>query len=292
MATPAQNRQSILDLIKYLEVGSAGRASIDDRVAVTLANIYGSSCGFKCGCPGSLIDGLRESPISTLLRLLTCTDAIAVAAAGGASGVELLPSALSGFAVLGGSTVTNTGATSINGDLGLSAGTSVTGFPPGTISGVSHVTDAAAAAAQVALTATYNQYAGMAATATVAGDLAGQTLLPGVYKSTSTLAVGPGAGNLTLDAAGDLNALWVFQVASALTINNGKSIVLANGAKADRVFWQVGSSATLGTTTLFKGNIMALTSITATTGATIIGRLLAQNGAVTLDTNNITIGAP
>src|SRR5437867_6843589 len=150
------------------------------------------------------------------------------------------------FAVLAASTVTNTGATIVNGDLGLSPGTAVTGFPPGTINGTIHAADAAAALAQQALTAAYNDAAGRTAGAIgVAGNLGGQTLTPGLYKSTSSLAIS--SGDLTLDAQGDPNAVFIFQMGSTLTTTVGRQVILSGGARAANVFWQVGSSATLGT---------------------------------------------
>ena len=191
------------------------------------------------------------------------------------------------FAVLGASTVTNTGLTVINGDLGLWPGTAVTGFyPPGTVNGTQHIGDPVAQQAQASLAIAYNDAAGRTVGVVgVAGDLGGQTLAPGLYKSTSTLAI---TGDLTLDAQGDPNAVFIFQVGSGLTVATGGRVVLIGGAKADNVFWQVGSSATLGTYSAFKGTVMAYASITIATGATLDGRALAQNAAVTLDTNIIT----
>ena len=195
------------------------------------------------------------------------------------------------FEVLAGSTVTSTGGTTVNGDLGLSPGTAVTGFPPGFVNGAIHAGDAAAAQAQLDLTTAYNDAAGRTVGAvTVAGNLGGQTLTPGLYKSTSSLEIS--SGDLTLDAQGDANAVFIFQMASTLTTTSGRQVILSGGAKAANVYWQVGSSATLGTTSVFKGNILALTSITVTTGATVEGRLLARNGAVTLGANVLTIPAP
>jgi hypothetical protein len=196
------------------------------------------------------------------------------------------------FGVLAGSTVTSTGGTTVNGDLGVSPGTAVSGFfaidgGPGTVTGTIHAGDAAAAQAQTNLTVAYNDAAGRTVGAvTVAGDLGGQTLTPGLYRSTSSLAIS--SGDLTLDAQGDANAVFIFQMASTLTTTTGRQVILSGGAKAVNVFWQVGSSATLGTTSVFKGNILAFTSITVTTGAAVEGRLLARNGAVTLDANTIT----
>jgi hypothetical protein len=123
---------------------------------------------------------------------------------------------------------------------------------------------------------------------TVAGNLGGQTLAPGLYKSTSTLAIS--SGDLTLDAQGDANAVFIFQLGSAFTSTVGRQIILAGGAKAANIFWQVGSSATLGANSVFKGNILALASITAGTGAAIEGRLLARTAAVSLDAN--VLGTP
>jgi len=189
------------------------------------------------------------------------------------------------FGVLAGTTVTSTGATTINGDLGVSPGTTVSGAP--TVTGALHLGDATAAQAQLDLTTAYNDAAGRTLDAiTVAGNLGGQTLVPGLYKSTSSLEIS--SGDLTLDAQGDTNAVWVFQMASTLVTTVGRQVILSGGAKAANVHWQVGSSATLGTTSVFKGTILALTSITVTTGAAVEGRLLARNGAVTLDSNTVT----
>src|SRR5213075_500373 len=199
--------------------------------------------------------------------------------------------AASTFAILAASTVTSTGATTVNGDLGLSPGTAVTGFPPGAVNGTVHVADAAAAQAQFDLTAAYNDAAGRTAGAiTIAGNLGGQTLTPGLYKSTSSLEIS--AGDLTLDAQGDTNAVFIFQIASTLTTTVGRQVILSGGARAANVVWQVGSSATLGTGSVFKGSILAMASITVTTGATVEGRLLARTAAVTLDSNVVGLAIP
>ncbi len=203
---------------------------------------------------------------------------------GGVPIVALCPF-IGNFAVLAGSTVTNTGSTTVAGDVGVSPGTAITGFPPGMVSGSIHKADSAAAEAQAALTAGYVDAAGRTGGTPVAGDLVGQTLTAGVYTSSSSLAE---SGDLTLDAKGNTDAVFIFQIASTLTTGSGSHIILANGAKACNVFWQVGSSATLGTNSVFKGNILALTSITVTTGVNVEGRVLARNGAVTLDTDVIT----
>src|SRR3984957_15581974 len=190
------------------------------------------------------------------------------------------------FAVLAGTTVTNTGPSTISGDLGVSPGTAVTGFPPGTVSnGTIHSADGVAAGAQSDLTTGYNDAAGRSPTANVPAFIgAGQTLAPGVYKASSSLDVG---GSLTLDAGGDPNAVFIFQAPSTLVTDSASSVILTNGAQACNVFWQVGSSATLGTDSAFSGSILALTSISVNTGDTVAGRALARNGAVTLDDDTI-----
>jgi ice-binding like protein/Big-like domain-containing protein len=202
---------------------------------------------------------------------------------GGVPPVPLCPF-IGNFSVLAGSTVTNTGSTTVSGDVGVSPGTAVTGFPPGLVAGTIHTADGPAGAAQIALTAAYVDAAGRSGGTTVSGDLVGQTFTAGVYKSTSSLA---NSGTVTLDAQGNPAAVFIFQITSTLTTGSGSHIVLANGASACNVFWQVGSSATLGTNSVFKGNILALTSITITTGVNLEGRALARNGAVTLDTDVI-----
>lgn len=192
-----------------------------------------------------------------------------------------------GFVVLAGSTVTSTGATALTGDLGVSPGTAVSGFPPGTCSG-DILTGAAAVDGKAALTAAYDDLvARVDAPVTVAGNLGGLTLPPGLYKSTSSLAIS--SGDLTLDAGGDADAVFVFQMASTLTTTSGRAVILAGNAQASNVFWQVGSSATLGTTSAFKGNILALTSITLNTGASLTGRALCSTGAVALSGNAVVM---
>jgi hypothetical protein len=190
------------------------------------------------------------------------------------------------FAVLASSTVTSTGATTVNGDLGVSPGTGLTGAP--TVNGTTHLGDTVAAQAQLDLTTAYNDAAGRTVgSILVAGNLGGQTLAPGLYTSTSSLEIS--SGDLTLDAGGDANAVWIFQMGSTLTTTSGRQVILTGGAQASNIYWQVGSSATLGTTSVFKGTIMALASITLTTGATLDGRALARSGAVTLDGNTINL---
>jgi hypothetical protein len=190
------------------------------------------------------------------------------------------------FAVLGASTVTNTGATVLNGALGLSPGTAITGFLPGLVNGTVYAADSVALQAQNDLTTAYNDAAGQPATATIPTELGGTTVTPGVYNSAAgTFGI---TGTLTLDAQGNPNAVFIFQAASTLITASASKVKLVDGAKAANVFWKVGSSATLGTYSSFKGNIMALASITVTTGVTVTGRALARTAAVTLDTDTIS----
>ena len=189
------------------------------------------------------------------------------------------------FAVLGASTVTNTGATNVTGDVGVSPGSAITGFPPGTLTGGLHAADAVAGQAQVDAAAAYSTLAGEACTTNLTGqDLGGLTLLPGVYCFDSSAQL---TGTLILNAAGNPNAIFVFRIGSTLTTASN-SAVIASGGSPCNVFFQVGSSATLGTGTAFSGNIFALTSITANTGASVTGGSYALNGAVTMDTNSAT----
>jgi hypothetical protein len=208
--------------------------------------------------------------------------------ASNAPGAPLSLGAATSFAILGASTVTNTGNTVITGDLGLYPGTSITGFPPGTVSGTIHDTDAAAQAAQAAALATFTAGNALPGGVTLPGDIGGTTVTPGVYKSASSLGI---TGTVVLDGGGNPNASWIFQIGSTLTTAAGNSVVsLINGANAANIFWLVGSSATLGTNTTFNGTIIAQASVTATTGANVTGgRLIALTGAVTLDTNHVTV---
>ena len=189
------------------------------------------------------------------------------------------------FSVLGGSAVTNTGPSVISGDVGVSPGSSITGFPPGIINGTVHQNDAVASQAKSDLTTAYNNAAGQAADASLPPDIGGLTFVPGVYNASSSLGL---TGTVTLDAQGDGDAIFIFQIGTTLTTGSASNVLLINGADPCNVFWQVGSSATLGTSTTFAGTIMAAVSATLTTGASVTGRVLASSGAVTLDTNVIT----
>jgi hypothetical protein len=188
------------------------------------------------------------------------------------------------FSVLGGSTVTNTGPTTMFGDLGLSPGSSVTGAPH--VLGQTHVDDAVAIEAKTDLTTAYNNAASRPTEGSAGTDLSGQTFTAGVRTASTSLLLS--SGSVVLNAQGDPNAVFIFQIGSTLTTGSNTSVQLINGAQACNVFWQVGSSATLGTGTHFVGTVMAAETITANTAATIHGRLLARTAAVNLDTNTIT----
>ncbi|MDP2176656.1 MAG: Ig-like domain-containing protein [Bacteroidota bacterium] len=195
------------------------------------------------------------------------------------------------YAVIAGSAVTNTGASIVDGDLGLSPGSSVSGFPPGTIvNGSIRINDTKTNDAKLCLTAAYNDAAGRTLDVIVVSDgqLGGKTFAPGLYQSA------PGSFEITgsdfiLDAKGNVDAVWIFQMpSSTLTVGNGIKVTLINGAQAKNIYWQVGTSATIGTTAEMKGNILADQSITLQTGATLIGRALTRIAAVTLDDNAVT----
>lgn len=230
--------------------------------------------------------------LATLLSIVSAGCVSDDRAAGAQASLASMPSlgAAETFALLAGSTVTNTGMSMITGDVGVSPGSAIIGFPPGVlVSGAFHAADAPAAAAQSSLTTAYVDVAGQPCGTVLTGvDLGGMTLQPGVYCFSTSAQL---TGTLTLDGMGDSNAVFVFQIGSTLTTASSSSVNMIGGAIPGRVFWQVGSSATLGTGTQFSGNILAMVSITATTGANLTGRALARTGAVTVDGVN-GIAAP
>ena len=188
------------------------------------------------------------------------------------------------FTILGASTVTSTGLSAVNGNVGVSPGSAITGFPPGTVvNGTLNSNNAAAIAAQVDLTTAYNNLAAATCTTNLTGQnlgTIGHPLAPGVYCFNTSAQL---TGALVLNGAGN----YVFQIGTTLTTASASSVTLTGGAAEANVYWQIGSSATLGTNTAFQGNIVALTSITLNTGTSLLGRALARNGAVTLDTNAV-----
>jgi Ice-binding-like/IPTL-CTERM motif len=217
------------------------------------------------------------------LAMVLCSASVALAQTAPALGQA------GGFAVLGASAVTNTGPTVVTGDLGIwpNTASSITGFPPGTVIGATHSGDAVAQQAQTDVTTAYNNLAGQACSPgnVLTGiDLGGLTLTPGVYCFSTSAQL---TGTLTLDAQGNSAAVFVFQIGSTLTTASASRVLVINGGSSCNVFWQIGSSATLGTTTAFAGNILALASITLNTGVVAPGRVLARTGAVTLDSNGV-----
>ena len=191
------------------------------------------------------------------------------------------------FVVLAGAGVTNTGPTTLNGDLGTYPTKTITVTGKMTVTGTNHVGDGVTQKAKTDLVTAYNTTAGEGPTSPITGDLNGRTLKPGVYNSATSMGLRTG-GTLTLDAAGNPDAVFVFQTGSTLKAESGSKILLRNGARSCNVFWQVGSSTTIGTNASFIGTVMSMQSITLNTGARVVGRALARNGAVTLDRNTIT----
>jgi hypothetical protein len=232
-----------------------------------------------------------QPPSPPFLGLASAPATFALPVATSASACQAAPSLLTAanFNILGAATVTNTGPTIITGgNLGLYPGTSVTGFPPGTIVAPAQedVTDGAAAQAQADAAAAYTYATGLTGGAVLPADLSNITLTPGLY--TNATAETLGSGTLTLDAQNDPNAVFIFQIGTTLSTAGGTQIILINGAQAKNITWAVGTSATLGSYSSFKGDIIAYQSITLQTGATIVGRALALNAAVSLDSNTST----
>ena len=229
--------------------------------------------------------------------LLACSVALAsgLVTAGGLSAFAAGPppvdlGSAESYAVLGASAVTNTGPSVLNGDLGVSPGSSITGFPPGVLNGGLHFTDAAAAQAQFDVGVAYDVASGLSPSGAPLGALDNQTLIGGVYAGGAIQL--SAAGPLVLDgeaAPGETSdSVWVFQAASDLTIGSGATVALTNGASACNVFWQVTSSAAIGTGATFVGTVLASTAVTVANGATVNGRLFARTANVTLDNNVIT----
>jgi type VI secretion system secreted protein VgrG len=226
--------------------------------------------------------------IAATTALAICAITLSTSLATSAAGPTIRQGTTSTYGVLAASTVTNTGATTMTGtagsDIGLSPGTSYTNTGTMTIGGTTNITNSAASIAQTDLVVAYNDLSIPTAVTLTNLDLGGQTLTPGTYASGSSLA---NSTNLTFDALGDPSAVFIIRAASTVITSSASTMTMVNGAQACNIFWQVGSSATLGTNSTFIGHIYALTSITATTGAKIYGQLLARNAAVTLDNNTI-----
>ena len=244
----------------------------------------------------------RLATLATLTSLAACGNCAVPAFHPGATvaAVSCAQNAITGqgvplgsaatFAVLASSTVTNSGPTIVTGDLGVSPGSAVTGFPPGTVTGGSiHAGDPTAANAQLDLTTAYNNAAGRTNPAAVPADIGGMVIAPGVYKAPVSLAI---TGNVTLDGQNNPNSVFIFQMASTLVTSVNSTVTLINRASACNIFWQVGSSATLNAASVFNGTILALASVSVLTGTTVDGRLLARTGAVTLLTDIITKPRP
>jgi hypothetical protein len=233
---------------------------------------------------GWVLSGIVVPLLLAGLLSVGCNSSDDVVGSGGGSSHTVNLGAAANYGVLAGQSVSNSGATMINADLGIWPGGTLTGAP--TVSGTTQLANTTSQSAQGALTAAYNDAAGRAAGSTIAGDLGGMTLTPGVRKSTSTLEIT--SADVTLDAGGNPNAVFIFQIASSFTVAVGRNVILSGGAQPSNIFWQVGSSATLNTNCNVSGNILALTSISMGTGATLNGRAMARNASVTLLSNTIT----
>jgi hypothetical protein len=221
-------------------------------------------------------------PLAALLVAACEHNDLGTGTSGGGGGGSVPPlGAASTYGILAGTAVTCVTGGSIFADVGVSPGGAITGFPPCTLTGTRHAADAAAAAAQVALTSAYNALVAETCGTTIVADLGGTTITPGVYCSASSVGV---TGTVTLNGQGNANARFVIKAGSSLT--TAGSVALTNGTQAKNVWWQVGSSATLGTASAWQGNIVAFTSITLNDNATMLGRALARNGGITLGSNN------
>lgn len=288
-------------MLEKFNVNSGGKGTID---TMAQDKLFGDLADGSLATYERLAIGVVEAMGTITLDNATPGDTITIngvvftATASGATGNQFnvgtstSPSMLSlaNVGVLAATTISNTGSSTVQGDVDLSPGTSVTGFPPGTYTGNLHIADATALQAQNDLTTLYTAAQALPGGIDKSGiDLGTLTLTAGVYKFTTSAQL---TGTLVLDGAGNPNSTWTFQIGSTLTTASASAVSLINGAQASNITWAVGSSATIGTTSDFKGNIMAQASITLTTGALVDGRLLARTGAVTLDTNTASLPIP
>jgi hypothetical protein len=228
----------------------------------------------------------RRSALAALAAVTVAVGVVALASGASAAATHIGLGDATGFAVLAGSGTTNTGATTVTGDMGTFPTTTMVGMSLITLHGTNQVGDGRTQSAKRALVTAYNNAASQGPRRAIAANLGGRTLVAGVYHTGSSIGL---TGVLTLNAQGNPYAVFIIQAASTLTTASGSNVRLINGAQSCNVYWQVGSSATLGTNSRFVGTIMAMTSITLTTGATVHGRVLARNGAVTMDHNLIRL---
>jgi hypothetical protein len=270
--TLQQGEAAIAGLVTY--EASTNEASLDPLNPLLPATVYTArlSAGFRDAQGNSLADdfvwSFTTGPCSQApVRLVSATS----------------------FAVLGGSTVSNTGPSEVRGDLG--AATAVDGFPPGTLEGFLHVGDPSAGRGRAELASAYDDAAGRTLCRShVFEDLGGRTLTPGLYTSASSLFIS--SQDLTLDAQGDPQAVFIFQAGAMLTVSAGRRVLLSGGAKAANIYWQVGDSATLETASAFQGTLLAAQSIALHADATLNGRALARTGTITLESNTVDVALP
>jgi len=281
----ASERARLREVIHRLRSGSAGSpAAIDQFTSDELSKIYKSLCGFRCGCPGTFADGLKDQPIVTLLSLLLCPEAGVIALAPDFAPIIVL-AAVESFAVISGADVNNTGNTIVNGNLGSSPGVSITGFPPGIVNGVIHNNDATSLAAQVAAFAFYLEAIAFPGGTPVTGDIGGQTLTSGIYTATTDLDVT--SADLTL--SGGPFDVFLFQVPGNLSVAAGKNITVTGGATARNVYWLVGGTVDIGAGAGFNGTILGIGDQTLGAAATLQGRLISHLGTITLNDNVVSV---